>query len=118
MWCGYRIFCCGDNSLQGKYNETVFTGDSGRVCQSLIGKVQLKIVKTFRGKDACQSLIGKVQHFGITIWLYRKSVYVSIPYREGTTTAFTPFVIAIIHQTPHFCNVFLKKVGRSPFLKV
>ena len=43
---------------------------------------------------------------------------VSIPYREGTTTAFTPFVIAIIHQTPHFCNVFLKKVGRSPFLKV
>ena len=43
---------------------------------------------------------------------------VSIPYREGTTTAFTPFVIAIIPQTPHFCNVFLKKVGRSPFLKV
>ena len=43
---------------------------------------------------------------------------VSIPYREGTTTAFTPFIIAIIHQTPYFCNVFLKKVGRSPFLKV
>ena len=43
---------------------------------------------------------------------------VSIPHREGTTTAFTPFVIAIISQTHHFCNVFLKKVGRSPFFKV
>jgi len=43
---------------------------------------------------------------------------VSIPHREGTTTAFTPFVIAIIPQPHHFCNVFLKKVGRSPFFKV
>ena len=43
---------------------------------------------------------------------------VSIPYREGTTTVFRLFVIAIIPQTPHFCNVFLKKVGRSPFFKI
>ena len=43
---------------------------------------------------------------------------VSIPHREGTTTAFTPFVIAIISQTHHLCNIFLKKVGRSPFFKV
>ena len=44
--------------------------------------------------------------------------FVSIPHREGTTTAFTPFVTAIISQTHHFCNIFLKKVGRSPFFKV
>ena len=43
---------------------------------------------------------------------------VSIPHRQGTTTAFTPFVTAIIPHPHHFCNVFLKKVGRSPFFKV
>ena len=43
---------------------------------------------------------------------------VSIPHREGTTTAFMPFVTAIISQAHHFCNIFLKKVGRSPFSKV
>ena len=67
--------------------------------QSLIGKVQLELRK-------------KLKQQGYTV------VKVSIPYRKGITTAFTPFVIAIIHQTPYFCNVFLKKVGRSPFLKV
>ena len=65
----------------------------------------------------CQSLIGKVQRI-MTKEYSLIELIVSIPHRKGTTTAFTPFVTAIIPQPNHFCNVFLKKVGRSPFFKV
>ena len=65
----------------------------------------------------CQSLIGKVKH-SIVIVACCVDLLVSIPHRKGKATAFTPFVTAIIPQTHHFYNVFLKKVGRSPFFKV
>lgn len=57
----------------------------------------------------CQSLIGKVQRGRICYECLEQNILVSIPHREGTTTALTLFVIAIIPQNRYFAMLFRKK---------